>query len=135
MLGVDNYATYKTLDAMGDAAANPSGGMAGAGVGLGAGAAMGNIMAQSMNPVQAQTQQVATIACKKCQHQMPENSKFCPSCGEATSQMKPCIKCQTPLQVGSKFCMSCGEKQEKTCPSCQTAVTGAFCSKCGTKVE
>jgi len=134
MLGVDSYATYKTLDAVEKAASNPGGSMAGAGVGMGAGAALGNIMAQTMNPTQS-AQKQTTIPCKSCGHQMPENSKFCPGCGQATAQTNPCIKCGTPLQEGSKFCGSCGEKQEKVCPACQTPVTGAFCSSCGTKVE
>lgn len=136
MLGLDNYATYKTLDAVGKAAENTGGGMAGAGVGMGAGAAMGNIMAQAMNPTEVKnTNSAPSITCQKCQHQMPEDSKFCPACGEATSQTRPCVKCGTFLQEGSKFCMSCGEKQERTCPSCQMAVTGTFCSNCGTKVD
>ena len=126
MLGVDNYATYKTLDAVGKAAENPGGGMAGAGVGLGAGAALGNMMADAM--------QTKTVSCKHCQSSMPENSKFCPSCGQATADMSKCISCGVALEKNSKFCSSCGSKQEKVCPNCQKPVSGNFCGSCGTKV-
>lgn len=127
MLGVDSYAQYKTLDAVGKAAENPGGGMAGAGVGLGAGAALGNMMADAM--------QTKTISCKKCHASMPENSKFCPSCGQPTAVTTACVKCGVQLPEGSKFCSSCGAKQSKVCPNCQVAVSGNFCGQCGTKVE
>lgn len=127
MLGVDSYATYKTLDAVGKAAENPGSGMAGAGVGLGAGAALGNMMAEAMKK--------PTATCKKCQGSMPENSKFCPSCGQPTTVTTPCIKCQAPLPEGAKFCTSCGVKQVQICATCKAPVNGKFCGQCGTKVE
>ena len=131
MLGVDNYATYKTLDAVGKAAENTGGGMAGAGVGLGAGAALGNMMADAMNTKSTAPQ---TNTCMHCHASMPENGKFCPSCGKAQSSNN-CISCNVPLAKGSKFCSSCGTKQEKSCPNCNQPVAGAFCASCGTKVD
>lgn len=127
MLGVNDYSTYKTLDAVGKAAENPSGGMAGAGVGLGAGAALGNMMASNMEK--------KTVVCKHCQSSMNENSKFCPNCGKPSVEMATCISCSQPIPMHSKFCAHCGSKQEKVCSNCQEPVTGKFCQSCGTKVE
>jgi len=126
MLGVDNYAQYKTLDAVGKAAENPGGGMAGAGVGLGAGAALGNMMAGAMNQ--------KTMACIHCHESIPEGAKFCSSCGKAQSSNQ-CIACGVSLDEGAKFCSSCGAKQEKSCLNCGKPVSGPFCSSCGTKVD
>lgn len=127
MLGVDSYASYKTLDAMGKAAENPGSNMAGAGIGLGAGAAMGNMMASTLNDKKTM--------CKHCQASMPENSKFCPSCGKPQVEVETCVSCKGQIPKGSKFCPLCGSKQEKVCPKCQSPVTGAFCGNCGTKVD
>ncbi len=136
MLGVNNYSTYKAVNAMGDAANNPSGGLAGAGVGLGAGAALGNIMATSMNPSSNESVQKNMTLCPHCNESISKASKFCMSCGKSTQTEKiNCIKCATELKKGSKFCSECGSKQDSkvNCVSCGVLFEGKFCPECGTK--
>jgi predicted amidophosphoribosyltransferase len=89
------------------------------------------MMADAMNTKSAAPQ---TSTCMHCHTSMPENGKFCPSCGKAQSSNN-CISCNVPLAKGSKFCSSCGTKQEKSCPNCNQPVAGAFCASCGTKVD
>ncbi len=92
-----------------------------AGAGLGAGMVL---IPQVMNaPMQTPMQpspQVAFIACPKCQTNVPQGSKFCPSCGAAIIIAPPptaapqatraCPNCGKPVNVGGKFCPECGQK-------------------------
>ena len=115
---LNRYTQYQAAEAMREAANNPAGGMAGAGVGMGAGVAMGQLFANAMGQVN-QPQQAAP--------QAPQQAKggFCSECG-------------AQLQAGAKFCSNCGAKQavEGVCPGCGKAVQpGArFCSGCGQKL-
>lgn len=130
MLGVSSYTTYKAANAMGDAANNPNGGLAGAGVGLGAGAAIGNMMSEAMS--------AKTINCTNCNSSINETSKFCPNCGKSTHvEQKKCIKCNAVINMNSKFCPECGETQSNAieCTNCGAKVSGTFCADCGTKVK
>jgi membrane protease subunit (stomatin/prohibitin family) len=52
----------------------------------------------------------ATIACPKCATQIPADSKFCPSCGQAL--VKACAKCGAELAADAKFCPQCGTPAE-----------------------
>lgn len=59
--------------------------------------------------------------CKNCQKPLPENAKFCPSCGEPVSgQTVVCKNCDTENPAGAKFCKSCGSalasKAQKSAP-------------------
>ena len=152
-LGV-NYMQMKTADAIGDMAKQPGGGGGGpmqAGVGLGMGMMMPQMMAQAMQqgaaaPVggapqeahQAAAQAAAggTVACAKCQAQVPADAKFCLSCG-APMGIK-CQKCGNDLPANAKFCMNCGTPVGSLkCPQCQAELqAGAkFCMSCGAKIE
>ena len=129
------YTQFQAAQAIRDAAQNEGGGLAGAGVGLGAGSVLGQAMAQSMN--QANTQQ-ATMACPHCGAQIPQGSKFCPSCGKDTTIAKvACVKCGAQIPQGTKFCPECGQSQEGTkCAKCGAEMSAGtkFCPECGTKV-
>lgn len=49
------------------------------------------------------------IACSKCGMQIPEDSKFCFSCGKKNDfKQLTCPKCGKPINQDSKFCSNCG---------------------------
>ncbi len=88
----------------------------GGGAALGAGMVL---IPQVMNaPMQPSMQpQVALIACPSCHSQVPQGSKFCPSCGSAivvtpppAAQTSSCPNCGKPVAAGAKFCPECGQK-------------------------
>lgn len=114
---VDTYTRLQAAEAMRDAAKNPGGGFASAGVGLAAGMAMGNNMAQAMNGTnnQQQAQQTNNFGrpgstCPKCGKPVPAGSKFCPECGSPIAQKKFCTNCGHELSADAKFCPECGTK-------------------------
>jgi len=128
------YTQFQAAQALRDAAQNEGGGMAGAGVGLGAGSVLGQAMAQSMN----QSQQQSTMACPHCGAQIPQGSKFCPSCGkQAVIAKVACVHCGAQINEGAKFCPECGQSQEaQKCASCGASMPAGtkFCPECGEKV-
>lgn len=144
---VHQYTQFQAADAIRDAAQNPGGGMAAAGVGLGAGAVLGNVFGQSMmnmTPGAAAPQTPSQVeqftACPACKAQVPAGSKFCPSCGGAMAPAKEkCVKCGAEIEPGSKFCPQCGapQLQETVCKNCgaKLAPGSKFCPECGTKAE
>ena len=110
---LDQYAKYQAAEAMRDAANNGNG-MAGMGVGMGAGAAMGQMFAQSVNPVQQQTPAPAASAgavCAACGAQIAAGAKFCPECGAKQNAEVFCSNCGKAIPAGTKFCPECGAKQ------------------------
>ena len=144
VLGV-NYMQYQTAQAMRDAAQNPSGGAAAAGVGLGAGFGAGYVMMDSMRQgmqqpspggAQPQTQQPQGKLCIKCNVPLAPGAKFCQNCGAKQEEGTPCVKCNAPVPPNSKFCPNCGASQKLTCPKCNAEVAGSakFCPNCGEKI-
>ena len=109
---LDQYAKYQAAEAMRDAANNGNG-MAGMGVGMGAGAAMGQMFAQSMNPVQQapSAAPAAGAVCSACGAQITAGSKFCPECGAKQISEAFCTSCGKQIPAGTKFCPECGAKQ------------------------
>ncbi len=101
-------------EAMKEAAKNPSGGMASAGIGLGAGVAMGKMFADSMqgqaSGSQTATQQTATKKCSSCGAQVSKTAKFCSECGAKLDVKKFCTNCGEEVGTDAKFCPSCGQK-------------------------
>ncbi|MGD9901303.1 MAG: SPFH domain-containing protein [Spirochaetales bacterium] len=88
---MDTFVKYQAAQAMREAAQNPSGGMATAGVGLGAGVALGQTMAealkQSSKPAEPVKQEAAASTdadgkfCSECGTKVRKNAKFCSNCG------------------------------------------------------
>ena len=89
----------------------------------------------------AETPTVAVSGkCAKCGADLPENAKFCLSCGEkvqiADANTIVCPGCGKTVQKG-KFCLECGYKfASSTCPKCGANLPeGAkFCLECGEKI-
>ena len=167
---LDKYMKLKAARAMQDAAKSEGGGggMASAGMGLGMGAGFGatmaNMMGQTMRgaphdsggggaagaagaaatagPAPAGGAGGATQPCPKCQNPVPENAKFCMSCGSAMVTTRFCHNCGAKVMEGAKFCGECGEAQPGSqkptaCSNCDAELTpGAkFCMECGQKTE
>jgi membrane protease subunit (stomatin/prohibitin family) len=139
-----NYMQYQAGQAMRDAAQNPSGGTAAAGVGLGAGLGMGYTMVGAMQqgmapgPAPAQVAAVPLIQCAKCGTANPPTNKFCASCGVKMGPTTvPCPKCNAQVAEGTKFCPECGGPMAapatKKCPNCSAdaPTTSKFCPGCG----
>lgn len=144
VLGV-NYLQLQAGRAMVDAAKNPSG-TAGAGVGLGmglgAGAGMAYPMASNISQGITQGQQQSPVKrskkCPKCQTDVEEDAKFCPSCGYdfSSSELTKCPFCGKDIPKNSKFCPECGKSIVTKCPKCGTEIPSGskFCPNCGEKV-
>jgi membrane protease subunit (stomatin/prohibitin family) len=115
------YMQFKAARSLEEAAQNPggaAGSTAGLGMGLGLGMQMPGMIGQAMQQAAAQASQAssppaaATIACAKCQAQIPAGSKFCPNCGAAVAATIACPNCHAQAPAGAKFCPSCGTKLE-----------------------
>lgn len=101
-----------------------------------------------------------TVKCSNCGFEYKSTVKFCPECGD---KYNPCPKCGADLPSGAvkceicgyeaptpcpycgaalpgkntRFCPECGKSLIKTCPACNTTLTGSpkFCPECGKKLE
>jgi membrane protease subunit (stomatin/prohibitin family) len=112
------FAQYQSAEAIREAANNPNGGIAGAGVGLGAGVALGQMMGQSLNAAAAASAQPAPA--------VPVPAAVAPS--------TQCPSCGKPVVGSPKFCPECGGKLERKCVACGADLGGAkFCPECGAK--
>jgi membrane protease subunit (stomatin/prohibitin family) len=112
------FAQYQSAEAIREAANNPNGGVAGAGVGLGAGVALGQMMGQSLNAAAAASAQPAPA--------VPVPAAVAPS--------TQCPSCGKPVVGSPKFCPECGGKLERKCVACGADLGGAkFCPECGAK--
>ncbi|MBD5082336.1 MAG: SPFH domain-containing protein [Ruminococcaceae bacterium] len=82
----------------------------------------------------------SSAVCPKCGAELPENAKFCLSCGEKIQTTDPnmivCPGCGKTVPKG-KFCFECGYKfASNVCPKCGANLPeGAkFCLECGEKI-
>ena len=51
--------------------------------------------------------------CMKCGKEFPDDTNFCPACGEKLESINCCPKCGAPINEDDKFCKACGEKLVK----------------------
>jgi membrane protease subunit (stomatin/prohibitin family) len=143
---LNTYTKFQAAEAIRDAAQNPGGNLANAGVGLGAGAALGSIMAEALkggSPSSSQLQQSlnnAVILCASCGYKIPTGMKFCPECGKPASPPKvKCSECKAEIDENMKFCPNCGTLRNRDilCKKCGNKVPPGvkFCPECGEKIE
>jgi membrane protease subunit (stomatin/prohibitin family) len=140
---MQQYAQYQAAEAIRDAAQNPGGGFASAGVGLGAGAALGNMMGEAMRGMGQQPQKGTISSANSCPHcgvPVPEGYKYCGSCGKPVAIPKvKCKKCGFEMDTQIKFCPECGTPslEERVCKECGKPVPASskFCPECGTISE
>jgi membrane protease subunit (stomatin/prohibitin family) len=147
---LNRYTKFQAAEALRDAAQNPSGGLAGAGMGLGAGVTLGSVMGEALKgsfaeAPQAQEDQPSQgtkaeeILCPSCNAKVSVNSKFCPECGKSVAKPKvKCNSCGFEMEKDMKFCPECGTLQNKevVCKKCSAKVPAGFkfCPECGEKV-
>lgn len=70
------------------------------------------------------------IVCIGCGHELTENTKFCPECG---NKYNPCPKCGADMPEGTTICQACGGKSFQKCSKCGTEIAKGvkFCPECG----
>lgn len=133
-----DYTQYESVQAMRDAAKNPSsGGFAGAGMGFGMGNAFGQMMTGAMaNASSSPSASEQKQTCPACGMQIRAGVKFCPECG-ASASPKSCPKCGITVKANAKFCPECGcNLGDAACPKCGEKVAAGvkFCPHCGEKI-
>ncbi|HOO22861.1 MAG TPA: SPFH domain-containing protein [Clostridia bacterium] len=128
-----SFTQYQAAQAMRDAAQNPSGGLAGAGVGLGAGVSIGQVMSNALGMAK-DAPAAEKAACPHCGKEVVKGAKFCPECGKPLAET--CPECGAEVAEGARFCPECGQKLTKTCPKCGAAAApkAKFCPECGEKL-
>lgn len=145
---LNQYTKFQAAEALREAAQNPGGGIAGAGVGLGAGVTLGSVMSEALkgNLALSSQQEVENtsnqglkedkILCPSCNVKISANAKFCPECGKvAAKQTIKCIECGFEMGKEMKFCPECGAHQNREiiCKKCgiKMAPDSKFCPECG----
>lgn len=138
------YTKFQAAEALRDAAKNPGGNLANAGVGLGAGVTLGSVMGEALrsgaaSPSQQEALNDNITACNSCGAKMKKGSKFCPECGKPTAVPKvKCQSCGVEIEKNMKFCPECGAMQssEIACSKCGQKVPAGvkFCPECGEKI-
>lgn len=114
---LDEFTRLQSAEAIRDAAKNPGGGIAGAGVGLAAGVTMGQMMANAMGTNQNQNNATQSPSqptsagkhCTNCGALLPAGAKFCANCGQKVDTKPVCPSCHTEVPAGAKFCPNCGK--------------------------
>jgi len=51
------------------------------------------------------------IICPSCENNVPDEFKFCPSCGQSMATEKECISCKEVIPIDFGFCPHCGASQ------------------------
>ena len=138
------YTQERSFDvAEGFAKNESSNNMANLGIGLGVmagvGGSIGGVVNQAISGAVNPQNDNAPIKCPKCNTDIPQNAKFCLSCGEKIEILNPdeviCLGCGKKTHKG-KFCMECGAALVTKCPKCGNELpNGAkFCLECGEKI-
>ena len=138
------YAQERGFDvAEGFAGNEGSGNMANLGIGLGVmagvGSSIGGVVNQAIGGAITPQADNTAVKCSKCNADLPQNARFCLSCGEKVETMSTgdiiCLDCGKRTHEG-KFCMECGATLAAKCPKCGNKLpSGAkFCLECGERL-
>lgn len=80
-----------------------------------------------------------SMRCNNCNNDIPDDSVFCPYCGQKADKIKRCSVCGYELKEDFAFCPVCGNKVDsvKHCPKCGLEIQDGygFCAACGTRVD
>ena len=131
---MQTYMQFQAANAMTEAAKNPSGGLASAGVGVGAGLGLGQMFADTIKG--GMTESKGGTTCAECGAAIGKGVKFCPGCGKPAAGGIQCPKCKATVPQGGKFCPECGSSLDLRCPDCnfKLEASARFCPNCGKKL-
>jgi membrane protease subunit (stomatin/prohibitin family) len=112
------------------------------GMGLGMGVMMPAMFSQYFKGAEdgAATKSAGPFKCGTCDHPVPADAQFCPSCGQHLVVFKTCANCGNNIKPTARFCSQCGHPSEETpkpkrCPNCgvENLPDAIFCNQCGEK--
>lgn len=144
------YQQDRSFDVMNNASQNEgmAGTMMGTGMGLGmgfgAGGAVGGMMRDLSSQIRSDEGMKPVRECPSCKAFVPQDARFCPSCGEAFAEAAApapaavrCVRCGASVPEGAKFCPGCGTSVRAVCPACgrEAAANAVFCAECGAKIR
>ena len=138
------YSQERGFDVAETVASNEgTGNMSNLGIGLGVmtgiGSTVGGVVNQAIGGAMNPQGNNTVMKCPKCAAELPQNAKFCLSCGGKIETLDTdeiiCPVCEKKTHKG-KFCIECGTTLAVKCPKCGNELpNGAkFCLECGEKL-
>lgn len=108
--GAAKEATSKTTSMAGQAAENVKGAATVAGGKVTS--TFGKVFQRKNDKTQDTGTDNATATCLNCGNNVPDEFKFCPSCGQSMATEKECVSCKEVIHIDFGFCPHCGTSQE-----------------------